>query len=345
MKKWIGTSVVLMAAAIVAFGATASAQKKPAPTHKASVKQWQQIVARAKQEGSVTIYSTQVPTRLAAFAAVFKAKYGIDVTINRQIDSVAAVQVGAEHATGNVRVDMWVTSSKGLAYGSIKNGWLVHPVGPNFYAKRYDRKAYLRPGAAFLVGGGGLGFAWNTRLQPQGMTSERTVLDPSLANGRVGIFQQTTAATMDYFLWLEETYGNQFLERLAAQKPKIYPNAIGVQQAIISGEVAVGICVSSGLNDSKAQGAPVEFRFPRAPWAPPFYGLIFKRAPHPNAAQLLADFMVTPEGQASVAQGFVSVLKNVPGTVSTKIRDQPFAEFTPAKVDAFTKQWNALFGR
>jgi DNA-binding transcriptional regulator LsrR (DeoR family) len=60
------------------------------------------IVAKAKREGSVTIYSAQAPTNLADLDSKFKAKYGISVTVNRQIDRSTDLvsQMTAEEGVG-----------------------------------------------------------------------------------------------------------------------------------------------------------------------------------------------------------------------------------------------------
>src|SRR4051812_11045947 len=95
-------------AAIACVCAVAVATSSAAPTAQpASKAAWAKLVAQAKSEGTVTIYSTQIPASLAAFAAAFKAKYGIDVTVNRQADPILLTQVNAEMATNKHLVDLW----------------------------------------------------------------------------------------------------------------------------------------------------------------------------------------------------------------------------------------------
>src|SRR6266540_1994178 len=86
-----------LAAALVAMaGASAPAAKTPPKAQPATAKQWAQLVAKAKQEGSVAIYSSQSPTSLADFAAKFKAQYGISLTVNRNLDPVTAAHITDE---------------------------------------------------------------------------------------------------------------------------------------------------------------------------------------------------------------------------------------------------------
>ena len=68
-----------------------------------------------------------------------------------------------------------------------------------------------------------------------------------------------------------------------------------------------------------------------------------KTAPHPNAAQLLADYMLSPEGQKLANAGFGALYPNIQGTFYAKIRDVNVNDFTTAKVQAFNDQWVSLF--
>jgi iron(III) transport system substrate-binding protein len=108
--------------------------------------------------------------------------------------------------------------------------------------------------------------------------------------------------------------------------------------------IAASALVGAQVLDLKAQGAPVNFALPRkGAWNAPWYAMVLRRAPHPNAAQLMASFMVTPEGQAAVNKGYGSVLPRVSGTFSVPFRKQKLANLTPQKVQAYQAYWNSLF--
>src|SRR5213075_1395568 len=97
-------------------------QAAPRPATKA---QWAKIVAAAKKEGSVTLYTSQNPIFLADTAKDFEAKYGIKVTINRQIDATLAQQVSAEKSAGKLNADVLVIASRPIVLGAQKaqNQW------------------------------------------------------------------------------------------------------------------------------------------------------------------------------------------------------------------------------
>jgi len=335
------------AAAATATGAVAISSSSATPAAPkagpASAKRWKQIVAKAKKEGTMTIYSSQNPAYLADFAARVKEKYGISVTVNRQIDAVTGQQVTAEEGTGNLKADAWVSASLPHVLGAHKNGWVTDAVGPNLYKKAYVRKVFAKPGKAFIVGAALLGLGWNTNQYSAGLKDYPGLLDPKL-QGRVGIINPSRVpAIVDWYHWVQERYGANYLPRLAKQKAKIYTSSLPMTQAVVAGEIAAGAFVAANAVDLKAQGAPIGFKIVKNPWNAPWYAMILKKAPHPNAVQVVMDFMVTKEGQSLVSKNTVGVVKGAEGTTYAVPRIQKLSTLTPKKIDEFQKYWEGLF--
>jgi iron(III) transport system substrate-binding protein len=315
----------------------------PAPATKA---QWAKIVAAAKKEGSVTLYTSQNPIFLADTAKAFKAKYGIDLTVNRNIDSVLTQQVNAEKAAGKLNVDVWVIASLPIVLGAQPphNDWLVNAVGPDLFAKAYDRKVFGGPGKANITGEATLGIAWNTNQYPKGLKDLPDLLDPAL-KGKIGAVIPAAPSLVDWYHWVEETYGKAFVPKLAAQSPKLYPSSLPMTQAVVSGEISAGSFTSANALDLQQQGAPIRWLVPKGSkgWNAPWWGMVMKGAPHPNAAQLLMDYLNTKEGQQTSEHHTGSVLKGVPETFFLVPRKQNLKELTPAKVTEYQNYWNGLF--
>jgi iron(III) transport system substrate-binding protein len=346
--------LVLLAAAVVlltgvspgASGADAArfphADGEPRP---ATAREWARLVAQAKREGSVAIYSSQSPTSLAEFAAKFKARYGIDVTVNRQIDTVTVQQVTTEHSTDRHIADLWIVAARPYVLGSLRNGWVADARGPALFSARYDRSKLAKPGKAFAVGTAIASFAWNTQRLPGGLRDFTDVLNSDLGGGRLGVVRPGVPGHVDFWRdFLGKKYGANFVTRLAALKPKLYVSSFPLQNALAAGEVAAAVFVTPQTIDLKAQGAPVEFRLtPGGSWNSPWWGMILKEAPHPAAAQLLANYMVTPEGQAAINKGFGAVMRDIPGTYFVAPRAIKLSDFTPKKVSDYITYWNSLF--
>ncbi len=265
------------------------------------------------------------------------------MTVNRQIDAVLGQQVTAEEGTGNLKADVWISASLPHVLGAHKNGWVTDAVGPDLYKKAYVRKVFARPGKAFIVGAAFLGLGWNTSQFSAGLKDYPDLLDSKL-QGRIGIIAPSRVpAIVDWYHWVQARYGNNFLPKLAALKPKIYTSSLPMTQAVASGEIAAGAFVAANAVDLKAQGAPIGFKVVKNPWNAPWYAMILKKAPHPNAAQVVTDFMVTKEGQSLVSKNTVGVVKGAPNTTYATPRIQKLSTLTPKKIDEFQKYWEGLF--
>jgi iron(III) transport system substrate-binding protein len=355
-RYWV--AIAALATALVAAGGAASAPSATttrdaapaaAPTAAApkpyTTQEWNALIARAKREGEVTLYSSHLPANLQRVADAFKAKYGITVTFNRQIDSVLASQVTTAMGGNNGKVDIWMQSSRPILLGAIRNKWVVDARGPAFFAKEYNRANYAKPGKAWAVGAAVLGLGWNSTLTSRRITDYPDLLASGVLRGKIGVPEPALPSFVDFYLWLEETYGANFVRRLGATRPRIYASTLPMQQAMTSGEIAAAVLTPATTIDLKAQGAPVDFAIPKkaGAWNAPWHGMILTGAPHPAAAQLLSNFLVTREGQQLLNRRYGAVLRGVPETFFVTMRVQKLSELTPAKIAAFQQSWNRMF--
>jgi len=319
----------------------------------ATAAQWRALVARAKREGTVNFYTSHNPADVANLAQRFQDKYGIKVVVNRKVDNDLLAQVNAEMTSGNVAVDVWETTAKSIALGALQHRWVTDAVGPDFFAKRYHRSKLLI-GKTWIDGSAVGGMAWNINAFPRGVKDITGFLSPELrqasfSGGAIGLPDPRVSPTIvDWYLWLEKTYGKNILQRLAAMhpKPRIYSSAVVIATAIGSGEIVGGPWASAGTVDQlQASGAPVGYRLPNKgnAWTASWMGMIVKRAPHPAAAQLFADYLVTPEGQALLDHGIGSAYPRVPGTRYAPPRVAGANELGPANVNACVQRWTKLF--
>lgn len=310
---------------------------------KAASGSWNDVAAAAKKEGKVTIYSGQALEHLNPLAAAFERKYpNIKVQVVRGLPTDLAPKVEAEGRTGKGMADVYVTVDR--SWLSASKNLFVAPRGPAFDAPAYDRSTRIPAANYFEVSAQIIGFGWNTKLVPGKVRDYPALLDPKLAGGKIGIIKAQGAALVDYYQYLSKNYGADFLEKLAAQRPRIYPSALPMVQALSSGELAAAAFVGSSVKAEKKAGAPVEWGVPESPWGARYYGTVLKSAPHPNAAQLLADFLVTEEGQKAVSSDNASVLPNIAGAVDSTKDVPELANLAPEEVREFQAKWDELFG-
>lgn len=333
------SAVLALALAACGGGDTA----KPA----AAEGNWDAVVTAAKAEGSVLLYSSQNPKRLDALKAAFTKAYPeIKMEYVRGTDAELNPKVEVEKQTGKGAADVhMVTDASWITSAEESGTYSTDLRGPDFDAAAYDRQKNVLGGKFFLTSAAVFAMGWNTGAVPAGFSKPQDMLDPKYT-GKIGITNpQGIAAYVDFYGFYEKNFGPDFLEKLAKLKPRIYPSALGIAQALTSGEIVAAPGVQP-LVAEEAAGAPVKWALPDPAWGTPWYSHVLSAAPHPNAGQVLADFMVTTEGQAALNTGYASVLGGAGSVADAGDITLPDpTQLTPEKIEAYQQKWEALFLR
>ena len=66
------------------------------------------------------------------------------------------------------------------------------------------------------------GYGWNTDDVPDGLSDMTDVLDPEF-EGKIGVVEPSLEALVDFWKYLEEQYGEDFVTQLADQQPADLP--------------------------------------------------------------------------------------------------------------------------
>jgi iron(III) transport system substrate-binding protein len=163
--------------------------------------------------------------------------------------------------------------------------------------------------------------------------------------GKLGIEatdQEWLGAIIKY--WGEER-GMAFLKKLAANKPDLRKGHVLLAQLIAAGEIPVGLTAYSGNVDSiKQKGGPIDWIAAEPLVGRPQGLALARNAPHPHAALLFADFILSPEGMKLLNDmGRVPTGKNV----KTVMDETKFTMIDPTTVntesDKWLKVWNEVF--
>jgi iron(III) transport system substrate-binding protein len=336
----VGACVAVALAACGGGGGGGSAAPTQAPTG-----DWNSVLAAANGEGSVMLYSSQNPTRLEALKVAFNKAYPkISMQFVRGTDGDLNPKIDVEKRTGKGTADVHMVTDAAWIQNAAKSGqYSVDLLGPDFDNAAYNKAKNVINNKFFLTSAAVFAMGWNTKAVPDGFKTPQDMLNDKYA-GKIGVVNpQGIAAYVDFYRFYEKNFGPNYLEQLAKLKPRIYPSALGIAQALTSGEIVAAPGVQP-LVAEVAAGAPVNWALPTPAWGTPWYSHVLQSAPHPNAAQVLADFMVTQEGQAALNVGYASVLKTDGSVADASTIPLPDpAELTPAKVKAYQQQWEALF--
>lgn len=330
-------------------GASA-ATAAPAESIVTSAPDLEALIIAAQAEGELTFYSSQATDSVDAVAAAFEAKYGIEVKTARMVDSELTPRVETEMSTGADGADVVLNASEGwVREQAAKGAFLKLTASPQLKGLGdYDAAQYVHDDLFFETGAAVLTFGWNTDLVPDGLSDYPDLLDPELAGGRIAVPDPAVGpALVDFYLWLVDNFGDDYLEKLAAQKPRIYPSALPIAEALSSGEVyASAYAGPAQLVPAAANGAPVDFGISDSgARGARYFAMIPAGTNSPNAAQLFADFLVTEEAQQLSQQNIGSVLPEIKGAVITndRVRHLDLEATAPGPAAAFVEKWNALF--
>jgi len=253
----------------------------------------EKLIAGAKKAGTVTVYTSANTEDMTVLADAFEKKYGVKVRVWRA-SSEQVVQRGVTEARGG-RFDADVFETGGAAMESLHREKLLQEV-------KSPALGGLNP-AALTAHGEWTGTrfnvfvaAYNTRLirRDELPKSYDDLLDPKW-KGKLGI----EADDSDWFGALMDQLGEE--RGLKLFRAIVATNGISVRKGhtllanlIISGEVPFAITTYAyRVEQLKKKGAPVDW-FALPPVIARFEGVgVARRAPHPDAAVLFFDFMLT----------------------------------------------------
>jgi iron(III) transport system substrate-binding protein len=253
----------------------------------------EKLIAGAKKEGTVTVYTSANVDDMAVVTAAFEKKYGVKVRVWRG-SSETLVQRSVTEARGG-RYDADVFETGGAAMESLHREKLLQQV-------KSPSQADLVP-EALTAHGEWTGTrynifvaAYNTKLikKDELPKSYDDLLDPKW-KGKLGIETDDS----DWFGAVMDQLGEQ--RGLKLFRDIVATNGISVRKGhtllanlIISGEVPLALTTYAyRAVQLKNSGAPVDW-FALPPTIARFEGAgVARRAPHPNAAILFFDFMLT----------------------------------------------------
>jgi iron(III) transport system substrate-binding protein len=258
------------------------------------------LIAGAKREGTLTVYTSARASDMAALAAAFEKKYGVKVGVWRASSENILQRAVMEGRGGRSDVDVFETGSAALE--ALHREQLLQKLAP-------PDPSSLTPAAVPAHGewtGTRLNLfvaAYNTNLVKQQELPKRydDLLDARW-KGRLGI----ETADSDWFGAVVEQLGEK--HGLAQFRNIVANNGMSVRKGhtllanlVVSGEVPLALTVYSfTVEQLKKAGAPIAW-VAVPPTIARFEATgVARRAPHPNAAVLFYDFLLT-DGQGILA--------------------------------------------
>ncbi len=290
------TRLAVMVAACLAAPLGARAQ---APVAEGEIFGTPELVQKACAEGQVVYYTPDAEAQSRAISAVFEKRFPcIKVLTVSAVTGRLLERIAAEVAASRIQADV-VLLNDAQALNRFKETNVIRPWDPPS-ADKYPAASKM-PGWWYGAGGMMEYIAYNTDLVSEADAPKgwKDILDPKW-KGKISAPTVSIGGTgwMQYY-FLDQTYGDDFLRKFAAQEPKYFSSYQPLTLAVARGEVAIaltGVSIEAPMRVN--DGAPIKPVYPAdgLPVATTWMALM-NNDPHPNAALLYANWALSKEGQ------------------------------------------------
>jgi iron(III) transport system substrate-binding protein len=312
----------------------------------------QALIDAAKKEGQITWYTTQIINQFGRPASqAFEKKYGIKVNIVRGDSVETAVKILNEGKAGRMQADAFDGTG---AAPPIKEAGLVlkwQPDGAKRLPKEYvDKEGFWVATNVYIQTP-----AFNTNLVPKGTQPQtyQDLLDPKWKGKLAWAGHATTSGAPGFIGVVLKDMGDDkgmaYLRQLAKQNiTQIGGSARAVTDQAIAGEYPVVLQIMDHQPVISAlRGAPVDMIQMNPAMGILNVAGVLKDAPHPNAAKLFVDWLVSEEGQQLFRKEYYIPVDPDIAPIEPRIRPdgKTFRAiyFTPEEVDASMDKWVKVF--
>jgi iron(III) transport system substrate-binding protein len=340
-------SIRLMLALAGSLGAFA-ANAQDMTTHEAA------LYAAAKPEGSLTWYVAQYLTSTAErIGTGFSERYpGLKVNTIRSTGQVAYSRLQQDIRAKVPQCDVFTATDFSHAVALKRQGLLMKYVPENAAKMEPSLRDIDPDGYYHATSANPTIMAYNTNLvsKENAPTNWTDLIDPKWKGKATLSHPGFSGQTGEWALMMEKLYGKGFFDKLAANDPQIGRSLGDPVTVLTPGERQIGISSYSSVLAAKAKGNPIEAVFPtdgsKVTRSPSF---ILANAPHPNAAKLFMEFLLSvPGSKLMTAGGYPSLRPEVPppeGSVPiAQIKAGPVAEADVTGTTELIERWRAAFG-
>jgi len=284
-----------------AAATSAFAQHNPSPALDEGAGRSARLAAGAKREGSLSLYASMAEKDLIRLVSEFERRYGIKVNVWRSGKNNVLRRAVTEARAGRFEVDVVHNPSPEMEL--LHRERLLQEV-----RSPHQRELIPEAVAAHREWAGPRVYvfvqAYNTNRVKSGELPKtfRDLLDPRW-KGRIAV----EAKEQEWFFTLVREMGEEnglkfFRELVATNGLTVRNGNALLNNLVVAGEIPLALTLYSYLPEqSKRSGAPIDW-FALQPTVAYTDGIgVMKRAPHPHAAVLFYDFVLS-DGQALLAE-------------------------------------------
>ncbi len=257
------------------------------------------LIAGAKAEGKVTWYTSLAGSSYKELAQGFEKKYGVKVDVYRAASNDLMARITAEAKARQYLVDT-IETTLPLLKSLREDGLLAVYASPHL--QKYPAHAKEKTGNGLYYWGVNresfIGVGYNPNLISAGAVPKNFagLLNPQL-KGKIGMTTSDTGVRMMGAIL--KFKGDGFASKLKTQEVSLHSvSGRAMADLAISGEVPISPSIfRDHAMESKLKGAPIDWVAMEGVPTNAGATAIIYQAPHPHGAMLLADFILSPEGQ------------------------------------------------
>lgn len=273
------------------------------------------LVAGAKREGALVLYTGLSPVAATKILKAFADKYPFIDVSNYYAAPAGQLEarMNAEKAAGKQIAD--VLHSGDLVQFHARQGELAAFATPEQDA--YDAALKL-PGLWTAYQVTTLGMAYNTQTLPEAEApkSWSDLTDPKWS-GQIGLENSTAGFMLIAWEALRAVMGADYWAKIAQNKPVFFGNNQPLMEGLLRGELLINANAGSYYIWQYAvlNGAPIKGILPQEGTPVAISPIaVLNTAPHRNAARLFVDWALSAEGQRVMVAtlGSYSGRKDVP---------------------------------
>lgn len=293
-------------------GAPAVIDKKPfIPSELSWQENWQRIKEAARKEGKLLVYSSLAPSVRDAIAPILNKEYGIDAEFVAGSGNLMVQKMQTERRAGLFLIDAYLGGSTTM-FNPMKPSGILDPMDRILIPEMIQPEKWMESEIPFLdkdhmV----IGFSYmigapvliNTRLVKEVELKHFNDLLAPRWKGQIIMHDPTINGSGGKWFYMTgvKQLGIDYLKKLLLQEPLIIRDQRLQTDWIARGKYSVGIAPKIGeVVEFIRAGASIKEINVKPEYTTTSGGNIglVNRAPHPGAARVFINWMLTREGQS-----------------------------------------------
>ena len=320
-----------------------------------------QMIEGAKKEGSLNYSDTIIqPTTNDVLVAAFKTYYGLasNFPVNYTLLTSGAMitRIEQELAANRITFDVAAIGSPTWTFERYRAGAFMRYRSHEYDAYQDVIKAGLGVDGSFVLNGGYAQIPiWNADILKFDGKSYRDALNAGVP-GRFSIGDVVQSEShLTTYAGLRQVLDVEFFKEMAKKKPTFVGRSEQSAQRILTGQDVIAFGGNpSRVHQSNQKGAKLRILYPSEGFTfLPQLTFVLAKAPHPNAAKLWIDFVLSEKGQQILAEkealisgrkGFKSPIPEIaPDFASLKIIPVDWEKMTADRLMKYREEWIGIF--